>query len=150
LFSALLRPLSDLPLQISETMPGVIQLACSGPSDDPGGFRFCRPANWKVALGSMHDQRGRIHLLFVPNSKNIERSFSRVEVLLKAADFTPIAVRTFDPAGTSNCVYTFEGVGDVLYDDDPFGLNALANWPPECRTRSDGPPPPPVATRLAD
>jgi hypothetical protein len=147
-FAELFRPLSEIPLRLSETMPGIIQLACSGPTHDPNSFSFCRHENWKIPLGSAHRQRGRIHLVFLPNSEPLQRSFSQVEVLLNEADFTPIGVRTHDPAGTSNCVYAFEWVGHVPYDDDPFGLSALAKWPPECR--ADHPPPPPVATRLAD
>ena len=140
------------PSVISELPPGIVSLACDGPSADPKCFRFCRRDNWQVSLGTSHGQRGRIHLVLLPKSARLQQTFSTVELLLNATDFRPIGVRLNDSTGSSNVVYAFEGVGAVPYDADPFGPTALAVWPPVCGAPSDGdrPPPPPVATPLAD
>jgi len=143
--------LATIPLSNSEIMPGVIQLACSGPSNGSDGFNVCRRNHWLVTLGKTHGDRDRIHLVLLPISEELQRNCSKVEVLLKASDLAPIGIRIFDPAGTSNTVYAFDGVGDLPYESDPFGPNALATWPPNCGTFvDDAPPPPPLASPLMD
>jgi hypothetical protein len=146
----LFRAIAQIPSEISETLPGVIQLGCSGPSGDPDSFYFRHPENWMITLAAGHGDPGRIHLELRPQSASLKRSISSVEVLLTGSDFTPIGVRVCDAAHTMSTIYAFEGIRDLPYNDDPFGLNALASWPPQCRARSDDPPPPSVATRLAD
>ncbi|HVJ87781.1 MAG TPA: hypothetical protein VM452_19115 [Caulifigura sp.] len=67
------------------------------------------------------------HVKALPLREQDIREWSRAEVLLDARSFLPISIRTFDPAGTSENVYTFHDieVNKTWLLDNPFNESLL-------------------------
>ena len=72
-------------------------------SFDPA--RRCR--SFHIEFGTQHQAGKQIHLVLTGRSRTWRQQFQRVEVLLKAESFAPIAIRWIDIDGTREtvCVY---------------------------------------------
>jgi hypothetical protein len=66
-------------------------------------------------------------VMALPLREQDSREWSRAEVLLDARTFLPISIRTFDPAGTSENVYSFSSVeaNKSSWFDNPFSVSVV-------------------------
>jgi hypothetical protein len=107
-----------VPLQLCESGPGSL----TGPDGVPTD-------NWLIELGNLNGKDNRIHLVL--RSKECqEYARPQYEILLKADDFSPLAIRVIDPAHTFESVYAFEKVEDLPGNAAVFDLAAIQAWPP--------------------
>jgi hypothetical protein len=128
-----------------------MQFASTGFREDGTSPEWWSRKSWVVSLGPMHGKNGRVHLICVPEKDEVLTQLSRMEVLLHATTFRPVAIRFVDPAGTSDHVCAFHRIEDLELAVDPFGEEAIASWPPGRKRASpyefgaQRPPAPPVA-----
>jgi hypothetical protein len=120
--------LADWPTICAEDFAVPLLLCESGLGSQPGPDGVPTD-NWLIELGNLNGKDKRIHLVLHSKERH-ERARPQYEILLKADDFAPVAIRVIDPAHTYESVYAFEKVEDLPGDAAVFNVDAIQAWPP--------------------
>ena len=78
----------------------------------------------------MNGKNERVHLVLTRRKVLHEFNGPRYELLLKAKDFSPVAIKVVDPLQISESVYVFDSFESLPDDDAVFNRPAILAWPP--------------------
>lgn len=113
-------------------------------------------ARFKLTFGPFHNpdgealsksgkpQRKVLHIIANPKDKNVAKEYSQAEIVLDPESFLPLNLRTKDPTGNKETVYSFDQsglkVGCRWGLTNPFGEPLLVGWTLNRHIRADSDP----------
>ena len=113
-------------------------------------------ARFKLTFGPFHNPDGKkvgkngkpqwqvLHIIANPKDKNVAKEYSQAEIVLDPESFLPINLRTKDPAGSKETVYSFDRnelkVGCRWGLSNPFGDPLLLGWTLNNHVRAESEP----------